>query len=98
MSSSTSPGPVVAVMRRASSPESADGPSAAGQLVAGLFHGGPHGGLVDRGVAGHGERTAGQVDVHTGDVRYLADLLGHRVDAVAAGHADDGVGGGGHGE
>src|SRR4051812_29525671 len=71
--------------------------SAAGHLVPGLLHGGADGALVDRRLAGHGQPAAGEVDVDAGDAGHLGDLLGHRADAVAAGHADDGVGGGAHG-
>src|SRR4051794_32802762 len=71
--------------------------SAAGHLVSGLLDGGPDGALVARCVAGHGQPAAGEVDLDAGDAGNLRDLLGHRADAVAAGHADDGVGGGAHG-
>src|SRR3954468_8569931 len=70
--------------------------SAAGHLVPGLFDGSTDGALVDRRLAGHGQPAAGEVDVAAGDAGDLGDLLGHGADAVAAGHADDGVGGGAH--
>src|SRR3954453_10400850 len=71
--------------------------SAAGHLVPGLFDGSTDGALVDRRLAGHGQPAAGQVDVDAGDAGDLGDLLGHGAHAVAAGHADDGVGAGAHG-
>src|SRR5687767_6106411 len=71
--------------------------SAAGHLVTGLLDGGGDGGLVDRRLADDRQPAAGQVDVDGGDAGDLRDLLGHRGDAVAAGHAGDRVGGGAHG-
>src|SRR4051794_2517750 len=71
--------------------------SATGHLVTRFLHGGADGGLVDRRLAGDGQAAAGEVDVDGGDAGDLRDLLGHGVDAVAAGHADDGVGGAAHG-
>src|SRR5574340_1633242 len=52
---------------------------------------------VDGRLAGDGETSRGEVDVDVGHARHLADLLGHREDAVIAGHAGDGVVVGAHG-
>src|SRR3954452_10515564 len=70
--------------------------SSAGHLVAGLLDGGADGVLVDGYLAADGETATGQVDVDGGHARNLRHLLGDGADAVATGHADDGVGGGAH--
>src|SRR5918998_6327650 len=67
-------GPVVVLMRSAR------------QLVAGLVNGGAHRGAVYGLLTGHADPAAVQVHVHAGHALDAADLLGHRVDAVLAGH------------
>src|SRR6476646_8390768 len=60
-----------------------------GQGVPRLVHGRLHGGAVERGGAGDGDRTGLEDHVDALDLGYL---LRDRGDAVAAGHAGDGPG------
>src|SRR3954447_3881916 len=65
--------------------------SVADQLVAGLVDGRSDRGLLDRELARDGDGPSGVVDLDVGDAGDGGDLLGDRADAVAAGHAGDGV-------
>jgi len=71
--------------------------SSLGQLVAaGFVEGRADLGLGQRGGAGDGDdgdAVRHQLDLHRGDASERADLAGHRVRAVLAGHAGDLVGG-----
>ena len=90
------------VKKRSPSPYGAGGSSLfsfllnARHFVSGILQGGAHRSVVDVCDAHHGEAATGQIDLDVTDAGNLADLLGHRVDAVPAGHADHGVGGSAH--
>src|SRR6185312_17286221 len=71
--------------------------SAPGERVAGLVDGGGDRLVVHGGLAGDGQGAGLEVDLDLGDTGDGGDLLGDRVNAVRAGHAGDGVGGGAHG-
>src|SRR5690606_39042487 len=57
------------------------------QLVAGLVDRGAHGLAVDPAVGGDGRPPAVEVDLDRAHAGHGAELVGHRLDAVAAGHA-----------